>query len=90
MSTVNYSQDLGFDQNTVRDLENVNGICDLTADREAGFAKIGYGCGIGKENNIWHSNDRSLGCRILMEKEQESRIRTPFPEPSGCHLAQTQ
>lgn len=49
MSTVNYSQDLGFDQNTVRGLENVNGTCDLTADREAGFAKIGYGAGLGRK-----------------------------------------
>ena len=46
---VNYSQYLGFDQNTVRGLENVNGIWDLTAHGEVGFAKIGYGCRIGKK-----------------------------------------
>lgn len=84
---VSYSQDLGFDQYTVRKLENVNWIWDLTADGEAEFAKIGYGCGIGKENNIRHSNDRSLGCRILMEIERECGIRIPSSEPSGCHLA---
>ena len=83
---VNYSQYLGFDQNTVRGLENVNGL--LTGKQDSPKKLIWYGCGIGKENNIPHSNDRSLGCRILMmEEEQECGIRTPFPEPSGCHLA---
>lgn len=49
----------------------------MAADGEAGFTKIWYGCGIGKENNIRHSTDRSLGCRILIEEEQECGIRTP-------------
>ena len=38
-----YSRDLGFDQNTVRDSENVIWIRDLTATRVAGFAKFGLG-----------------------------------------------
>ena len=55
-----YSRDPGFDQNTVRDSENVIWIRDLTVTRVVGFAKFGLGCGIGKENSLrasspWHS-----------------------------------
>ena len=41
-----YSRDPGFDQNTVRDSGNakhLDGIRDLTATKEAGFTKYGYG-----------------------------------------------
>ena len=59
-----YSGDLGFDQNTVRDSENVIWICDLTATRVAGFAKFGLGCRIGRENSLrasspWHSGGKA-------------------------------
>ena len=38
-----YSRDPGLDRNTVRDSGNVNGIRDLTATKEAGFAAIYQG-----------------------------------------------
>ena len=38
-----FSRDPGFDRNTVRDAVNVNGIRDLTATKEGGFAVIYQG-----------------------------------------------
>ena len=44
-----FSRDPGFDRNTVRDSGNINGIRDLTATKEAGFAVIYQGL----EGNSW-------------------------------------
>ena len=56
-----YPGDRGFDQNTVRDSENVIWIRDLTATRVAGFAKCGLGCRIGEENSLRASSPLHSG-----------------------------
>lgn len=38
-----FSRDPGFDRNTVRDAVNINGIRDLPATKEGGFAVIYQG-----------------------------------------------
>ena len=40
--------------------------------------KFGHGFGIGKENDIRDSDDRSAGCEILVS-EKEAGIRDPDP-----------
>ena len=46
------SRDPGFDQNTMRNSENVIWKRDLTATWVVGFAKFGFGWGIGEENSL--------------------------------------
>ena len=47
---------------------------------KAGFAKIWSRNGIGKENDIRDSDDRSSGCGIPVRKERDCRIRAPLLE----------
>ena len=53
-----FSRDPSFDQNTVRDSGNINGIRDSTATREAGFTKTRT-----TEQNIIRESDEA-GCGI--------------------------
>ena len=57
-----FSRDPSFDQNTVRDSGNVNGIRDLTSTREAGFTKTQTR----EENDIRESAEG--GREILVKK----------------------
>ena len=68
-----YFRNAGFGQKTVRDSRNDNGIRDMTATQEAGFAKCGHGFGIEKRKYIWDS-DRD---------EKEAGIRDPDPGDGG-------
>jgi len=53
---------------------------DLTASREAGFAKVWTErCRIGKEKYIRNIDDRSSGCGIVVKKERETRDQSPPP-----------
>ena len=73
------------DQNTVRDLENRNGIRDLIANREAGFAKFWAQMGdwernlifgiiaMGEVGNAGLSWKRSGECGTLVKKGVEMR-----------------
>ena len=63
-----YSQDTGFDCNTVRDSGNVSGIRDLTAP------KFGNGCRTVNENDIQDFVDRVTG------RGNAHGIRGPFLE----------
>ena len=73
-----YSRDSKFDQNTVQDSGNVYGLRDLTATREAGFAKIwARDARLGKKTifGIVLTEVRDAG---LVKKEWECEIRIPF------------
>ena len=65
-----YSRDSGSDRNTVRDSGNVNGIRDLTAIKEAGFAAIyqgleGYSRDPGSDRNTVRDSVNVNGIRDL-------------------------
>ena len=65
-----YSRDSGSDRNTVRDSGNVNGIRDLTAIKEAGFAAIyqgleGYSRDPGSDRNTVRDSGNVNGIRDL-------------------------
>ena len=47
---------------------------------KAGFSQIWSRNGIGKENDIRDSDDRSSGCGIPVRKERDCRIRAPLLE----------
>lgn len=47
---------------------------------------LGMGCGIGKKTVLWDRDDRSSGCGIVMKKELECGIRTPWPLQSLMRL----
>ena len=52
---------------------------------KAGFAKIWSRNGIGKENDIRDSDDRSSGCGIPVRKERDCRIRAPPSRAYGFY-----
>ena len=72
-----YSRDSGSDRNTVRDSGNVNGIRDLTAIKEAGFAAIyqgreGFSQDPGFDRNTVRDSDFCLKPRMLSSAFQGS------------------
>ena len=75
-----YSWDLGLDRNIVRNSGNakfVNGMRDLTAIREAGFAKIGTW----KENGIRDRYYRSSGSAIVVKRRVNTGSGRPHSRP---------
>ena len=72
-----FSRDSGFDRKTVRDSGNVNGVRDLTATKEAGFAAIyqglkGYSRDPEFDRNTVRDSDFCLKPRMLSSTFQGS------------------
>jgi len=41
---------------------------------------LGVGYGIGKENGVRDTDDRTTACGIAVKKERECEIRNPIPD----------
>lgn len=89
-------RDLSKIQSGIREKpKRLDGIRDLTATRNARFAKIMHYTGLAKDNGTRGADNRCLECGIVVKKEWELGIRTnPIPpsfpdsEPHGINKMQ--
>ena len=70
---MNYSQYLGFDQNTVRGLENVNGL--LTGKRDS--PKFGMGAGLGRKTIFRIATTEVWDAGFSWKKNRNAELAPP-------------
>ena len=88
---IGYSRNPRFDQNTVRDSRNINGIQNRLLDTglwllsgKQDSPKFGQRCGNGKENDIRDSDKKRSGCARMQDRNSFS-ISDPIRTKESGH-----